>query len=576
MARPSSDHIDVVTKFDIDDLGFSKLSADEFKALTIKLAKGIRKAKMHARGMKTLSALHHAVDDLSEVLRLLNISYREVVSRKFSKSQNICPDHYTHTRYGFPNYDTGYVTENCSISSRITDLVTFVFLIDKRYNETASKLIDGVYNHVGNKSNIYIGVLNDKFEIPQSLSSFSNVKIVKFKTQLSQGKAWNRLVEHVTTPYIFLGRDMVAYDSDVQIDRMVREIESLKVTTIGGSSRNIITGKWKIGCFQRAWRNYTIIYEEGYAESAHECLFCDHIDGAFLIRRNVLHTTKFNENLPDVGIFEDFFIRLPGEVALCADSMMNRNKSESTTDSDWKQFGRLRDLYKIQTPSGKQIYFGCSYDYPCDPWNSYSPHPCCNEELANTLAFTLETCEKYNVICEMYDGNLVGVVKMYKVLPWELDGDIKYYYKNTSFIKTLTKHFNNSGYELVQNKAEHKCITEEYYSVRYFDVNAKHWRIDFNSYCDLDSYRQRTAGKVRTLLPHHDRYLHGARNPARVVRNKYPGYTQHAEHYNFMDKPDMWATYQEHSFRKCKTPGRQDCLDQYNTDGNIQFSDPIP
>ena len=53
-----------------------------------------------------------------------------------------------------------------------------------------------------------------------------------------------------------------------------------------------------------------------------------------------------------------------------------------------------------------------------------------------------------------------------------------------------------------------------------------------------------------------------------------PEIYKHAEHKMALTS----SRYSENTenFTACPTPGRQDCLDHYSTDGNLQFTDPTP
>ena len=67
------------------------------------------------------------------------------------------------------------------------------------------------------------------------------------------------------------------------------------------------------------------------------------------------------------------------------------------------------------------------------------------------------------------------------------------------------------------------------------------------------------------------------RNPGLFVRNRYgPEMYAHAgQHWGDFGAKSSWIIYKSNYFMTCKTPGRHDCLNYINSDGNLQFNTPI-
>ena len=82
-------------------------------------------------------------------------------------------------------------------------------------------------------------------------------------------------------------------------------------------------------------------------------------------------------------------------------------------------------------------------------------------------------------------------------------------------------------------------------------------------------------GKPPTKVLLDGEWIVAQRNVGEDMREHYgPEVYRHVEHKMLLPS----GTHREHTrhFTTCPTPGRHDCLDQYSTDGNLQFSDPTP
>jgi len=73
------------------------------------------------------------------------------------------------------------------------------------------------------------------------------------------------------------------------------------------------------------------------------------------------------------------------------------------------------------------------------------------------------------------------------------------------------------------------------------------------------------------------RWLATGYNPGQIMRNRYGlEVYRHAIHWRNLGFNSSYINYSTNQFVPCDKPGDQKCLSQYRTDGNLQFSDPIP
>lgn len=533
----------------------------------IEIAQTLRVAQLHARGEKTTLALKNAEELMDSVLKDYGTSYNKVSRRKVFTSKSICPEYFVDPLYGFPQYEVGYEIEKCSYASPIEKLVTVIMVIHGSNWKQLEHVMTGLRLYQNNIP-VVIGIhMNSK-------SSFAdgNAEIIQIPKDASEGDALNTLIPRVRTEYTLIARDVIDFNHDARIDRLVREIERLNVSVVGGSIRNS-DSIWNMACHQRAFQNSIVVYKEGYDESLHDCVFCDHIDGPYLIRTDKLNGLMFDGTITPMGLYEDFFMRIENEVAVCPDSLFYvdfpKRRKETTS---WESFRKKRNLYKLTFSSGPAIEFGCSYSYPCELEKGYVRSPCCIKELADTNNDAMKMCEASGIICEFQAGTLLGAVKLGQTIPWEIDGDIRVWYENFTILGKAGEMLQEKGYSFVKHASVGGCNTTSkvMLSNGYYYVNSKHWFVEMYTYCGMDSYDLMSKQLNRTKVLHNGYAAYATRNPPLVVRNMYPQYLGHVQHFR---EDGVWNI---HRFSKCKEENRHDCIDRYYEDGNLQFDGPIP
>ncbi|XP_021373886.1 uncharacterized protein LOC110463548 isoform X1 [Mizuhopecten yessoensis] len=531
------------------DTPIDHVDVSDIKRQIIDVALYLKQARLHARGSKTSKALRYACEHMDRVLKRFGTSFENVTKRKEYKSDSVCPEYYVDNIYG-------YRVQNCSYSKRIEEIVTIVRLDYGSHADSTKFFSNGYGGYISAVVGDYGGNIKEQ----------NRTHVIHLASSIKEGEALNKLIARVKTKYTLVVKNMTALDSDSRIERLVREIERLQVTAVGGSIRNS-DSVWSLGCHQRVLRNYTVAYEEGYDESMHDCVFCDHVDGPFLIRTDKLKQVQFDGNLTPMGLYEDFFMRLEGEVAVCPDAMFymdSPRRSEITTD--WEKFGRKRYLYKLKFSMGLTIHFGCNYPYQCKKGKGYVRSPCCVQELADLNNGVMEMCEKAGVPCQLNAGTHLGAVKLYKVIPWEIDGDIKFWCEDFRTLEKAGITLRSKGIKFGTDRKPRNCSASEQPSI--LSASSKHWHIDIWATSSITgSYILRSQIRDLTRIPHNGRLVYVNKNPALATRNVYPGLFRHKQH----PSEGGGGTNVHNRFTSCLVVDNQDCIDSYYEEGNIQF-----
>ena len=142
----------------------------------------------------------------------------EMLDRK--ESENICPEKFQGTTFGYPLYKDGFKTEVCDYSRTIEELVTIVYDFTEYDNEVLKEIINQtVILH--RKVPVKVITTSENLEI----SNFDNVQVFSLpKNFKNVGYLWNTLIKDVVTPYVFMAKDVLSMDYNLNFQRMVRII----------------------------------------------------------------------------------------------------------------------------------------------------------------------------------------------------------------------------------------------------------------------------------------------------------------------------------------------------------------
>ena len=535
------------------------------------LARQIYKAKKHVRGIKTADNLKIAIHLLEGILEDLNIDAMPLKHRSAIKARSVCPEEYKGTEFGSPFFYKGFEIKECDYGKSVTDLLTITAYIKEDMSDNLEKAVSDFLSSIRK--------LNSKYQIAIA-ANIASATAVKFTKQfqnaiirditkikgLSAGQIWNNLVETAETEYVLIARNVEMITDDTRFDRLIRELESMELSAAGGSFRTP-NGHWSNGCYQVAYKNYSLSYHHGYDESMHECLFCDYIEGAFITTKKLLEITKF-KNLDETdGLFEDWFLRphvKQQSVAVCPDSMFH-TYYKAADKENWDSFMKDWELNRLRTPLGKDIVSvsSCNIGMPYSS-RSKALSPCASDGLAKAIHFLMTACEEANIICELVDGTAFGAVKFNKILPWERDADFALLTANFSAFQNLDVRFTTANYRLVNKSGV-------------FDLHLPGWRIEIFGQHIMDSELLRAEGLKPTKVILDGQWMSVPRNPGLFMRNRY-GHEiyRHALHWLSLGEKTSWINYNTTKFLTCEQPGHHACIDRYNTDGNLQFEIMLP
>lgn len=496
-----------------------------------------------------------------------------------------CRETFKGTLYGYPFYEKGFVVEPCREQPALEELLTLVF----NFADYPQHLLADASRVLKQVRRIYPNIAVLMATRRAEANHFADINVLHRLDVENEATrpatVWNSLLSRVTTPFAFIGRKLLHFDTDASLERLVREISTQGAGIIGGATRTL-DGRWSIDCYQMSHRNYTLVYRQGYHLSRRECLRCNHIQGPFVVRTSLLRSHPLDDNIPATTLFEDYFLSLLErgvDVVVCPDVMFHVTFPDGLTDQKhtWIMVAAKWRLNRIRTASGHLHVFMCSdIHMDCSFTTGLAVPPCCLEVLSKQIKFIMRTCEENHIICELQEGTLLGAVKLGKVLPWERDGDITFLSSNFSSLAALKGLFSSGGY-ILKESGSTRCCVEDKLAGGVFTVvsSGAHspWTIEMYGYHRTDSEALLQKGLQPTKVFLDGAWVAAPRNPGKHLRNRY-GHDiyKHVQHWISLGKYNGWDEYIPTGFTPCPLPGRHDCLDVFSVDGNLQFEDPRP
>ena len=304
-------------------------------------------------------------------------------SKEHEKSQEVCPEVFYGTTHGYPFYDTGWEMINCSYGKPVAKLLTVVIIVDDIdiYNRNIRPSIIALHK-IYPKLKIEMGIPYHvkKDYRPQNDFIFTTF----YSLDENMGKILNRIIKKIKTPYTFIANNLMEFTKDINFERLIREINSLNVSVIGGAIRDQ-DGVWSLNCHQMAFRNYTLVYRTGYHYSMHSCVVCNFTQGPFLSRTASLQSQQFSENLSGQLVYRDYLfnlnVRLGQKAVVCPDVMFHvvtgnstpvprlkgsqvsearpRGNQVSLTRSELLEFARKWNVHRLVLENGQTYEFSC-------------------------------------------------------------------------------------------------------------------------------------------------------------------------------------------------------------------------
>ena len=462
----------------------------------------------------------------------------------------------------------GYKTSNCSMKVSSIPSIMSVLLNFVQYPEprTSQIVLDGLME---SHPNVPVIVAWPEAQKARFQAGRQGVTLLPVKAGEKVSNVWNRLVSSATTPYVLVGKDLVYYDNDTYIERLFRVMKNSSAASLIGGAARTPNGHWVIGCEQSSLMNYTLSYRSGYYRSQHECVYCDHITGPFIAKREHL---KFTPNLADdTATFASLFLDLKDrgvKSQVCPDGMFHVRGFYNASQNN-KFWQPLAKHLKVQTiiVNGREFEFTCGQvGIRCGKPTGIGLAPCCMQQLADEVAFLMNTCEEKNMYCDLRSGTLMGAIKMSGILPWELDADFYITWSNFTDILKLKSWFRARGWS-VAKKSQNGID---------FRKQGSMWRTECYGTTDdnpVSSTHPRyftSKGMKPTRVNIAGHWLVAPHNPGWLMRREYgPEIYRHSQHNMVFGKTPM-AVYKPRKFTKCRT-NHSACLDKYCLDGNIQF-----
>ncbi|XP_060605657.1 uncharacterized protein LOC132758143 [Ruditapes philippinarum] len=556
---------------DINDL----LKAGTREKVT-SLAKYLRKAQNHVRGFKTSHYLQKSISIMNAILKEMDIDVGKLYERSNVNSTSVCSETFMGSGFGYPWYREGFKKNDCDYSVPMSNLVTVVKYIKVNSSDIESsivklKTIISTYNEVIANGNILIAV--DSTILKTDFApKYKHLKLLQSKYK-SEGSALNKLIEEVKTPYVLVARDVNNFTSDIRLQRLVGEIESLTVVAAGGAFREP-NGHWRKGCFQSIYQNYTLKYMEGYDESFHECLFCDYIQGPFVTTTEYLSKNLFHDLDENNGLYEDWFLRVSlngQETITCPDSMFHVDMQNKSSVSNLVKFAQKWDVFEIYTPTGITYRRSCGISKPSSrPSRALSP---CTLKVNNEAAKVfMRVCESTRSICELQASSTLGAVKLGKALPWEYDWDVRVLATNITQCKVIIPALQKAGFRF--KSFEKECGKSDLdRGVFHRSISYRGYNGDLHGILLMSSAELIKSGLAPTKVLLDGQWVNVPGNPGMSLRHQYgQELYQHAEHWRYTKN----NIYETNKFLPCTRKGSQDCLDNFNADGDLQFAGMLP
>ncbi|KAI8495433.1 hypothetical protein Bbelb_268880 [Branchiostoma belcheri] len=557
-----------------------RAAADQLRSVTQQLIE-IKRLLRGAAPIHNLQAALHRVNRIADDLRIGDLSsliqtelQHPTPSVKTAPQKvDVCPDTFKGSTYGYPFFYTGWVRTNCTNAKSLESVVTII--MNFMYEDKSVDVVSILRNISVLYPAVEVHVAAD-LKLPKDLAGNRNFTVHGDLAGETNAEIWYKLLLKVKTPYVLVTRGITRFTWDAQLEQAIHSASSFPVDFVGSAFRTN-NGHWNMGCQQSLLRNFTLSYKDGYDASIHECIYCDNLRGPFLARTNVLRQYKFPANYRHF-VFEDVFLQVKElgkhQVVSCPDSMFFVKDYDALLRDkiNFVPIASTWGINKLHLAEGIEHIFSCSEaNTPCRKMKGVAVSPCCLQTLADAVKFLMRTCEEEHIYCELQEGTMLGAVKLGKVLPWERDADITFLSGNYSAFKELRPKFEREGYKFVDLGQQWCCVDNRTAGGK-FQIGVEGWTIEMYGQHLMDSEMMVARGQQPTKVLFDGMWVNVPTNPGLFARNRY-GHEiyKHAQHWMTLGYESGWAKYDTSGFSPCPQPGHHGCLDQYATDGNLQF-----
>ena len=288
-----------------------------------------------------------------------------------------------------------------------------------------------------------------------ALTKLPNVAVLVMAEERSPlWVVWDSLVKKAQTKYILIGRGLVYFDQDANLERLLGVLEEDAVDIAAGAFRTP-DGHWFMGCHQSVMRNYSLSYFAGYSKSRHSCVFCHYLDGPFMVKTSLLRQVRFSPKIAALNVLiADLLLTVSKktQMVVCPDVMFHVKNTSSYDSHDWLPLGRKWELDHINI-NNKIIQFPCPVQVcPTHQFMGLGVTPCCLQMLADQLKFIAKTFDKNDIIYSLDSGTMLGAIKFNGILPWEIDADVAFATENKTTLLSLHEYFRKNGFKVTYPK----------------------------------------------------------------------------------------------------------------------------
>lgn len=259
---------------------------------------------------------------------------------------------------------------------------------------------------------------------------YLGVKAVRVTSSTPTSVRWARMFRLVTTNYVLVCYNMIAFSPYTDVERLIRAFRILpNAAYASGATRNE-SGHWAVECFQARLELYGLILREGYTSSALECMYCDAVGGPFLTTAQMLTAIPLDERLSGNAAFVDWFLRVRANGGLglaCPDVLFfisGGRKALWANRKSWAPLAAKWGVTDVFLPLRHYHHFTCQEArLTCDVPEDLAVPPCCLSFLGRSLRDVIIVLEATGLMVHVAGTTVVGGVKG-GLQPWQKDAHV--------------------------------------------------------------------------------------------------------------------------------------------------------
>ncbi|KAK7077808.1 hypothetical protein SK128_020512, partial [Halocaridina rubra] len=488
--------------------------------------------------------------------------------------RHVCPEVYFGNQYNHPWNQHGMEPEQCDYVPAFKTVLTAVLPATR----WTSERVNFIAGQIRLSYDIpIVAIVASKAGIDKNIKNFAIKEIGKDD---DEAVFMNEVIGDIKTPYVLLATNMMHFNNQSSLQRLVRVLDEIKHVQVAGGSARDLEGFWINGCIQQRMAIYEAVYAMGYYYSKFECMYCDDLLTPFVTTVQLIKDMPFTKGLKDKVLFRDWFatVKISGSLTLsCPDVMFYVSEHPRMTEEEWKTMAQIWHLEKISSYDENVYTFSCeSIGITCtNPLNiisSYLLPPCCKSIMEKYMSYIVDYGRDNNLPFELQSGSALGAMKMGGYLPWDYDTDFVFECKDFNKWMEANKVLRPKGCNLIvigQNK--------------YMQMNCHYFFLEL--YCHTynttsQQYLPEAYQNMPTTIKYANRTVVSSANPGLHSRNRI-GFDnlKHAAHWRTLkvtkegaarggyDNPGRW--------NKCKDSKHHSCLDKYPGDGSLPFVRPF-